>query len=111
MKLLIAGSRTIENFDLSPYIPTNTILIISGGAKGVDSLAEKYADQNKISKLIVRPQYHRFGKAAPLKRNEEMISLADKVLVIWDGKSNGAKHMITHAKKALKPITIITIDK
>ena len=53
MKVLIAGSRTIDIFDLSPYIPKETTLIISGGAPGIDTLAEKYADEHKISKLIL----------------------------------------------------------
>ena len=45
MKLLIAGSRSIENFDLTNYIPPETDLIISGGAKGIDEIAENFADQ------------------------------------------------------------------
>ena len=73
MKVLIAGSRSIKEFDLEKHIPPQTKLIISGGASGIDTLAEKYADKHRISKLILRPQYGEFGKAAPLKRNEMMI--------------------------------------
>ena len=54
MKVLVAGSRNIRVFDLSEYIPPETDLIISSGAEGVDSLAEQYADQHRISKLILR---------------------------------------------------------
>ena len=42
MKLLIIGSRSITDFDLSPYIQPEVDVIISGGANGVDSLAERY---------------------------------------------------------------------
>lgn len=52
MKILIAGSRSIKEFDLTPYIPAGTDMIISGGANGVDMLAEKYADKHKLSKTI-----------------------------------------------------------
>jgi len=90
MKLLIVGSRGIESFNLASYVPKETDLIISGGAGGVDTLAERYADEKRISKLILRPRYERYGRAAPLKRNEEMVELADEVLVIWDGRSRGA---------------------
>ena len=72
MKILIAGSRSIESFDLEKYIPEGAELIISGGAKGVDTLAEQYADEHKISKLILRPDYKRYGKAAPLIRNKSL---------------------------------------
>ena len=107
MKLLIAGSRGINKFDLEEYIPEETDLIISGGADGIDSLAEKYADAHRISKLILRPRYDLYGRAAPLKRNETMVDLSDYILVIWDGKSKGTKHTIEYAEKHNKPIKTI----
>ncbi len=107
MKLLIVGSRSIKNFDLSPYVSKDVDTIISGGANGVDTLAEEYADKHRLSKLIMRPAYARYGKGAPLKRNEEMVKLADSVLVIWDGKSHGAKYTAEFAKKEGKPVTVI----
>ena len=102
MKIMIAGSRSIHSFDLSPYIGTQVDLIISGGATGVDQLAEQYADQHKISKLILRPNYTAYGRHAPLVRNEHMVDLADEVLVIWDGFSKGSAHTISYAKKKEK---------
>ena len=110
MKLLIAGSRSITDFDLAPYIPDGTDLIISGGANGIDALAEKYADKKKISKLIVRPRYDLYGKAAPIKRNETMVELADTVLIIWDGKSKGTNSTINFSKKLNKELILITQD-
>ena len=107
MKLLIAGSRAIKDVDLSEYIPKDVELIISGGANGIDSLAEKYADTNRISKLIIRPEYRRYGRAAPIKRNEIMVDIADSVLVIWDGRSRGTQSTIEYAKKKNKPVTVI----
>ena len=107
MKLLVVGSRSITNFDLSPYIPKEVDTIISGGANGVDYLAEQYADSNRISKYILRPHYELYGRAAPLKRNESMVDIADAVLVIWDGSSKGTQYTINYAKKKNKPITVI----
>ena len=111
MKLLIVGSRGIEDFSLEEYIPKETEWIISGGAGGVDTLAEKYADEHRISKLILRPRYDRYGKAAPLKRNEEMVDLCDEALVIWDGASRGTKHTIDFAKAKNKPLRIVLVEK
>ena len=109
MKLLIAGSRGITDFDLAPYIPDGTDKIISGGAKGIDTLAEQYAEQNGLKKIIIKPEYEKYGKAAPIKRNETMVELADAVLVIWDGKSKGTKYTIDYAKKLNKEITVIIV--
>lgn len=110
MKLLIVGSRSIKDYDITPHIPDDTELIISGGANGVDALAEAYADKHRISKLILRPNYQLYHKGAPLKRNDKMVELCDKVLVIWDGKSRGTKHTIDYAIKLSKPIEIITVS-
>ncbi len=109
MKLLIVGSRSIEDFDLTEYIPPETELIISGGAAGVDSIAEKYADDHRLSKLILRPRYDLYKRAAPLKRNETMVDLADYVLVIWDGVSKGTQHTIKYAEKKNKSVTVIKV--
>ena len=109
MKLLVVGSRSVKNFDLSPYISNNVEVIISGGANGVDFLAEKYADIHRISKYIIRPRYDIYGRGAPIKRNEEMVDISDAILVIWDGQSKGTQHTIEYSKKTKKPITIIQI--
>lgn len=107
MKLLIVGSRNLSSFDFSGYIPADTELIISGGAVGIDGLAEEYADRHRISKLILRPQYAKYGRLAPLKRNEVMVDLCDEVLVVWDGVSGGTQYTIQYAQKKGKPIRIV----
>lgn len=111
MVLLIAGSRSITDFDISPYIPEDTHLIVSGGANGIDKLAEKYADKKRISKLILQPQYELYGRAAPLKRNDLMVNVCNRVLIFWDGKSKGTKHTIDYAKKLGKPVDIVNVSK
>ena len=107
MKILVAGSRSIKEFDLEPYMPKNAELIISGGASGIDDIAEKYADSHSISKLILRPNYRLFGKGAPLKRNEKMVDIADKIIAIWDGKSKGTYYTVKYAERTGKEVEII----
>lgn len=107
MKLLVVGSRKIEKFSLDEYIPNDVELIISGGAEGVDTLAEQYADKHRISKLILRPKYKLYGRGAPIKRNEKMVELADEVLVIWDGESRGAKYTAEYAEKLNKKVRVV----
>ncbi|MBQ3225927.1 MAG: hypothetical protein IJB48_02595 [Clostridia bacterium] len=109
MKLLIAGSRKINYFDFSKYIPNDITTIISGGAKGIDSLAEDYADAHRLSKIIIRPEYNKYGKAAPLKRNELLVQIADKILIVWDGLSKGTKYTIDYANKLNKDMKIIIV--
>lgn len=109
MKLLIVGSRSIRDFDLSPYISANVDTVISGGADGIDSLAEQYADSHRLSKYILRPRYDLYGRAAPLRRNEDMVDMANAVLIIWDGKSKGTEYTLKYAKKTNKQITVVQV--
>ncbi len=109
MKLLIVGSRSISDFDLSAYITDDVDTIISGGADGIDSLAEQYADIHHLSKYILRPRYELYGRAAPLKRNKEMVDMADRVLIIWDGQSKGTQHTLKYTRKINKPTTLIQV--
>lgn len=110
MKLLVVGSRSISDFDLTAYIPESADVIISGGAKGIDELAEKYADEKRISKIILRPNYRLYGRGAPLKRNEQMVNMCDEVLIIWDGKSKGTKYTEEYAKKNGKTVKTVTVN-
>jgi len=109
MKLLIAGSRSIKDFDLTPYISSEIDTIISGGADGVDSLAEKYADSHRLSKYIMLPRYDLYGRAAPLKRNEQMVDMADAVLIVWDGHSKGTLYTLKYSEKRNKPVTLVEL--
>ena len=111
MKLLIVGSRSLTDFDLAPHIPDGVDEIISGGASGIDTLAERYADSHRISKHIIRPKYHLYKKAAPVKRNREMVDIADEVLVIWDGSSKGALSTIKYAQSINKLMKVVEYRK
>ena len=107
VNLLIAGSRSIKEYDLKKYVPEDTAMIITGGANGIDTLAEKLADEMRLSKLVIRPRYNLYGRAAPLKRNEKMVELCDVALIIWDGKSKGTKYTAEYAKKLGKKVILV----
>ncbi len=110
MKLLIIGSRSITDIDISTYVPPNVDTVISGGASGIDSLAEQYADIHRLSKYIVRPRYDIYGRAAPIKRNEQMVDMADAALVVWDGQSKGTHRTIKYIKKQNKALTLVILS-
>ena len=110
MKPLIAGSRSIQIFDFSAYISEEVDTIISGGAIGVDTLAEQYADTHRLSKYIIRPDYKLYGRGAPLRRNAQMVDMADAVLVVWDGKSRGTLFTLNYAKEQKKPTTLVDLS-
>lgn len=66
--------------------------------------------KKRISKLVLRPKYKLFGRAAPLKRNEKMVDIADAVLIIWDGVSRGSKYTFNYARRQGKQIIMVNIS-
>lgn len=98
MKVAVIGSRGL-NVKLANYIPKNADMIISGGAHGIDTLAEEYADAHGIPKIIFKPNYKRYGRADTHMRNRKIVKTADMIVAIWDGKSRGTKSTIEYAKK------------
>ena len=108
MKVAIIGSRGITVENIGEYLPDGTTEIVSGGAKGVDTSAKEYALANKIKYTEFLPEYARYGRGAPLKRNLQIIDYADLVIAFWDGKSKGTLHVINTCKNTGKEIRIHT---
>lgn len=106
MRVAIVGSRGITSVDLSQFVPTECTLIVSGGARGVDSIAEQYAYQHNIPTLIIKPDYERYGRSAPIRRNDIIVDNADLILAFWDGESRGTRYTIEYAKKTGKPVKV-----
>jgi len=102
-KVIIAGSRGFSNYKLlkekcNEYLREKrkeyNIIIISGGARGADTLGEKYAQDEGFSLEVFPANWNKFGKSAGFRRNEQMAEVADALIAFWDGKSHGTKHMI-----------------
>ena len=99
MKVAVIGSRGLIVNDLGKYLPENTTEIVSGGAKGIDTCARDYALSHDLKLTEFLPEYSKYGRGAPLKRNLQIIEYADVVIAFWDGKSRGTKYVIDNCKK------------
>lgn len=106
MKVAVIGSRGLQVDDLGKYLPDGATEIISGGARGVDASAREYAQRHGLKLTEYLPEYDRYGRSAPLKRNITIIEDSDLVLAFWDGKSCGTKYVIDNCKKRNIPIKI-----
>lgn len=81
--------------------------IVSGGARGADSLAEKYALDNGIDVEVLKPDWARYGKAAGMIRNKLIVEQSEVVVAFWDGQSRGTKDSIDYAQKTGKKVILI----
>ena len=110
MKVAVIGSRGLSVSDLGRYLPENTTEIVSGGAKGVDTSAREYALSHGIKLMEFLPEYTKYGRSAPLKRNITIIEYSDIVIAFWDGKSRGTKFVIDNCRKLGVEVRVYIID-
>ena len=91
------------------YIPENCSHIISGGAQGVDFIAEIAANYLNLEITIIRPDYKIFGKTAPLVRNRTIVNQSDFVVAFWDMKSRGTAHVLKICRETQTPYKIVDL--
>lgn len=112
-KVIIAGSRTFNDYDLLERTIDNLfgnqdIEIVSGCANGADKLGERYAKEYGIKVYFFPADWQQHGKKAGFIRNHEMAMVSQHLVAFWDGESRGTKMMIDLAKKnGLKTDVII----
>ena len=103
MKTIIAGSRTINDYDLLKEVILKSEFeidcVISGFANGVDMLGVKYAGEKELALMVYKADWNRYGKKAGYIRNEEMAQVGDALIYLYDGVSKGTQHMINLAKE------------
>lgn len=106
MKIAIVGSRGFDDYELLKEFISETVAenqdffaegidtVVSGGAKGADTLGERYADEMGYQKLIFKADWDKYGKRAGFIRNVDIIDNCDVCFAFWDGQSHGTKHDI-----------------
>ena len=94
MKVAVIGSRGLQVTHLEDYLPNDVTEIVSGGAQGIDTCAKSYALRHGLKLTEFLPEYEKYGRGAPLRRNITIIEHPHLVLAFWDGKSRGTKYVI-----------------
>ena len=112
MKVAVVGSRNFQDYDLLKQILAEYEIteIVSGGAKGADSLGEKYANEHNLPIEIFKPDWKRLGRGAGPARNKTIVENADFVIAFWDGVSKGTQSSINIAKKLNKALRIVMME-
>ena len=114
MNIAVIGSRDFKDRELvekklAKELTNINVEVITGGARGVDIWVEEFCKKNCTPYKIIRPR-NPSNKLDYLFRNVEIITLADKIIAFWDGKSKGTKFVIDYAKARGKDIEVIKND-
>ena len=131
MRIIVAGSRNFEDYDvvanrILEFFRENKITeqdmsrveIISGTAKGVDRLGERFAQEHGCKLTRMPADWDNYGRSAGMIRNAEMAKYAaadprkESILIaFWNGESHGTRGMIDIAYKHGLEIIVERIDR
>ena len=110
-RVAIVGSRDFVPGtavkDFVAKLSGTDVEIVSGGARGVDLIAENSARLFNLPVKVFKADWKAHGKRAGVVRNKEIVDYADEIVAFWDGTSRGTKYTIDFAKEAGKPVMII----
>jgi hypothetical protein len=120
-KMAVVGSRgiamdyglgTLEDFlvDISqPFLGLDVNMVVSGGAKGADAVAEQWAKKYNFPITVFEPDWEKHGKAAGFVRNAQIADYGDFCVALWDGKSKGTRNTIDLFLDRGKPVHVLII--
>lgn len=94
--------------DISKYVPSGLTELICSGEDGIGFLAEKWADDNYIPKLIIKSD--RSFNYPPDRLALVMVDAAEMVVAVWDGMSEYVKLSIDYARKIGKSLKVYVIS-
>jgi hypothetical protein len=109
-KLAIVASRSFNNYDLLKDVVLQHVNlatlreIVSGGAKGADTLATRFAKEFNLRLITFLPDWERHGRSAGIIRNRDIVNYADFVLAFSVNNSRGTNSVITYCQRINKPI-------
>lgn len=130
VNIAIVGSRDFEDYELlkfqllkyinkrldsivisgEPYRRADLdVNIVSGGARGADTLAEKFANEFGLKKMIFKPDWNMYGKSAGFIRNRKIVENCDVLFAFQVNKSRGTQHSIDLARELKKEVYVYEI--
>jgi hypothetical protein len=119
MKLGIVGSRDFHDYKSCKLAILKVLnewkinifdieCIVSGGAKGADTLAEMFADEYQIKKIIFLPDWKLYGKFAGIRRNTDIVNASTHIIAFPSRNGRGTQDTISKARNI--PIKVLYID-
>ena len=83
-------------------------MCLPGGAIGFALQVESFTRSHGVETIVMRPDYARLGRSAPLRRNDDMLSLCDLVVACYDGRQSvGTFYTVNKARALGKQVILI----
>ena len=85
------------------------VLIHGGSPKGAERIAARWADHRKVAQIVFKPDWVRHAKAAPFKRNDQIIDVMPIGVIAFPGSGISA-NLADKARKLGIPVWRFTAD-
>jgi len=125
-KIIVCGSRKFKESDLAAaymdrYIrrnfeSTEDVVLLTGGAFGVDDAIERYCIRRGIKNFIFNARWNELAPSegvnpAGFIRNQHMVDLGQLCFAFWDGLSGGTMDTVRKAKRKGIPTKVIKVAR
>lgn len=121
IRMIVCGGVDFDDYELlcsrldSLIAAYGSVTLVSGHARGADTLAERYAAERNIPIRVFPAEWSRYGKAAGPIRNLAMLDYASEktpvVTAFWDGRSRGTGNMLKQARAAGAACHIVSYER
>ena len=79
------------------------MVLVHGGGPGVERIAAQWAEKNGVHQVVCKPDWDRHGRAAPFRRNEELLNLLPKGVIAFPG-SGITENLVDKARQLGIPV-------
>ena len=79
------------------------MILVHGGGPGVERIAAQWAERNGVDQIVCKPDWDRHGRAAPFRRNEELLNLLPKGVIAFPG-SGITENLVDRARQLGIPV-------
>ena len=79
------------------------VVLVHGGGPGAEKIAAGWAERNGVHQVVCKPDWGAHGRAAPFRRNDELLSLLPKGVVAFPG-SGITDNLVDKAKTLGIPV-------
>lgn len=110
-KLVYANLTALINSLIKYHVISNwsSIIILSGKARGIDSIARQYAIDHNLTDVNILPDWKKYGKSAGFKRNYYIVYHSDRIIAFQKNNSRGTQNSINHAANLYIPCHVIKV--
>ncbi|MXW19740.1 MAG: DUF2493 domain-containing protein [Gammaproteobacteria bacterium] len=87
----ITGGKTVTDCDAvfrsldKVRAKYRDMVLVHGGGPGVEKIAAQWAERNEVHQVVCKPDWSAHGRAAPFRRNDELLNLLPKGVIAFPG--------------------------